>query len=177
MIIKKCECFSVKYLIISKGDYKSCSTKEQNECVDSIFDNLTETDINSKCSIDCPMECEEVSYEHTISTVEFPSKIYAKFIRTRFLNDYFDLKELDYETIREHVLALDINYEDLKYTIITESPYKTFANLVGDIGGTCSVFLGLSLLRSVRILEFFSDLIINKCKCEKNDEDDLKNDT
>jgi hypothetical protein len=144
-------------------------TQQQNDCVNLIFKNLTESDINSKCSIDCPMECEEVSYEHTISTVEFPSKIYAKFIKTRYLKNYFDLKELDYETIREHVLALDINYEDLKYTIITESPYKTFANLVGDIGGTCSVFLGLSLFGSVRILEFCLELIVKKCKFIKND--------
>jgi hypothetical protein len=169
--MEKCNCFAVKFQVVSKDkqSYKPCNTFDKNDCVDAILKSMTDdTETKKSCLRDCPLECEEISYEHTISTVEFPSKIYAKFIKKKFLSSFFEASELNFETIREHTLALDINYDELKYTTITESPYKTFSALVADIGGTCSIFLGLNLLGFVRIFEFFSDLIVLYCNRNRN---------
>ena len=116
---------------------------------------LLNEDINAQCSTDCPLECDSINYELSMSTANFPTRVFAKLLRQReHIRRQFEPNEtITYEKLKESVLALDINYAELKYTVMSESASKTIIDLIASIGGTIGLFLGTSLLGIVDVIE------------------------
>ena len=115
------------------------------------------------CSSECPLECDSISYELSLSTANFPTRIFSKILKQRdTIKSQFEPNEtISYESLKECVLALDINYAELKYKVISESASKTIIDLIASIGGTIGLFLGTSLLGIVDIIESAFKLIIS----------------
>jgi energy-converting hydrogenase Eha subunit G len=60
---------------------------------------------------------------------------------------------MNYENVRKSVAKVSIFYNDLRETVITENVKISMADLISSIGGTLGLFVGMSLLSSIEILE------------------------
>ncbi len=125
------------------------------------------------CSSLCPLECDSITYDLSTSTANYPTRVYSKLLKKQQkITKYFKDEEVTFEKLKESLLALDINYAELKYTYISESKSKTIIDLIASIGGTIGLFLGTSLLSAVEILEHLYEMILKLTsrKEKKNDE-------
>ena len=61
---------------------------------------------------------------------------------------------------KKNILSLTIYYPDLSYTKISESPKLSTSNLISNIGGTMGLYVGISLLSLVEIIELIIEIIL-----------------
>ena len=119
--------------------------------------NFSKTIFNEKCSNYCPLECSTINYQVLTSTLDFPT---SGNISSKDQTGYFDSKFANYEEVKKRFYSLVIFYEDLKYTLITESPNIELVDLVSNVGGILGVFLGISFLSFIEIVELIIQYII-----------------
>ena len=124
-------------------------------CSETIYEKFLKEDIDKQCSPSCPLECDSVNYELSLSTASYPTRVFANVLsRRESIRRHFGENEtITYEKLKESVLALDINFAELKYTLISESASKSIVDLIASIGGTIGLFLGTSLLGIVDVIE------------------------
>ena len=88
-------------------------------------------------------------------------------IRRQFNNN---ISAVTYDTLRRQVLSLNIYYDELIYTIISEDYKMEVLDLIGAVGGTLGLFAGVSFLSFFEVLELAVKLIqtlISKRKSNK----------
>lgn len=127
---------------------------------------------DTECSDQCPEECVTTSLKYTRKITSYPppdsSAIKARLFR--FLNVteitgyelsayFWDNFNYDYTgrsndwLVRSLSIEVNLNYENAKYEILTEIPKLSLNDLIANIGGTFGLFLGISLLSFVEILD------------------------
>ena len=122
------------------------------ECVSEQF--VDDTSVES-CLKDCPLECESITFDLQLSSLEYPS---IQFFNA-FLNDTSSFQtqnSLDlssYEKFKECFLAVNIFYPFLQYNKITIAPKLSVIDLISQIGGSLGMFLGFSLFHFVEVGE------------------------
>ncbi|XP_033126038.1 degenerin mec-10-like [Anneissia japonica] len=127
---------------------------------------------------ECRIPCSEIKYEKTISQSLWPSESYVNTLLESIyaINQSHRNRLYDLPTAQQNLVRLEVYYEDLSYTSISESPAYTWESLFGDIGGTLGLYIGLSMLTVVEFFEFVIDLvvyIINKL-CKRNKVTELR---
>ena len=91
---------------------------------------------------------------------QFSAEIYHDFFKenTAFKSK-FDEEEITLKMVKEGLTKLNIYYDSLTYTEMTESISMNSVSLLSSIGGFMGMFLGMSLMTLVEILEIFIKLI------------------
>ena len=64
-----------------------------------------------------------------------------------------------YQQIKQSIASININYNQLGYTQIKEAQKITAIDLATNIGGTMGLFLGLSFLSFIEIIELLIEII------------------
>jgi hypothetical protein len=157
-IQNKCKCFSSVSTRIHET--LACLNSTQIDCLMNIYQNF---DINS-CSLDCPLECEFVSYNFQVSSVIYPSLEYYNMFKNdsgaiENFSTKFEITMPAYESFREYFYAINIYYSSLKYTYISESPQMTVLNLLSSLGGSLGMFLGFSVFSLLEVIELLFELV------------------
>jgi hypothetical protein len=135
------------------------------------------------CVPQCPYECESVSYDLKLSNSDFPSAHYHMlslndpFYRSIFtansnglFNSTEDLLHSTVDLARNIMVKIFIYFDEIKTTEISETPTMTFENMLANIGGTLGLFIGVSLLSFVELIELLFEIIFvltNKCGNKK----------
>ena len=83
-------------------------------------------------------------------------RLFCKYDRN---NPFFRGQDLDYDEYKSRALALNIYFKTLQYTLITESAKSSIVELFSNIGGTLGLFLGISLLSFVEIIELVLEIL------------------
>ena len=124
---KSCNC-SLSYQL-GLGGNDTCN----KDCVKPIVE--TEFDYNGNCSSECPLECDLVSFDLTKNKEKIvDSDFYDVFKKN--LNKSNKFSNFTFESIKEKIIFLHINFGKMSFTKITEVPKKTFTDLIADLGGT-----------------------------------------
>lgn len=92
-------------------------------------------------------------------------------------NEIID-ENFDTESDKDSVLALNVFYNTGSYTKITEKQAMEPQSLFPSVGGTLGLFLGISILSFVEIIEVAIEIIawcISKCMPKRNRHFDIKN--
>jgi uncharacterized membrane protein len=84
--------------------------------------------------------------------------------RDSFISKY-DNETLSDESIKNGLVKINIFYDSLSYTQITESVKMNKVSLLASIGGFMGMFLGMSLMTFIEILELLVRLILDKINC------------
>jgi hypothetical protein len=71
------------------------------------------------------------------------------------LNAEPDPLSANQELVSSNYMSVSINYDIIRYEVLTESKAMTFSQLLGAIGGSMGLFLGISL---ISVLEVVADL-------------------
>ena len=142
--------------------YDECMTNKES----TIQDNI--------CSIICPAECEQYTYEYDVSLSDFPSTNYAyKLINDRHdhFKKLFQTENITYDMFKKSVSSFHFYFDELVVNDITASPSVEFVDLISNIGGIFGLFVGLSVLSFVEIIELtfnITNIIIKVKRLRKN---------
>ena len=80
----------------------------------------------------CPLECD--SFEYSIDRFSTP--------------------------LKGNEITIFIYYESLKYTLISQQPKTLLIDLIPNIGGILGLFIGISFLSFIEIIELFIEIIL-----------------
>ncbi|XP_066292663.1 amiloride-sensitive sodium channel subunit alpha-like [Branchiostoma lanceolatum] len=116
----------------------------------------------------CPASCSDKVYGKAIGLSEWPADSYLTNVLTKLQTKKGRRPGTailgDTDRFKRNLLKLNIYYEALNYEKISESPGYEEESLLGDLGGQLGLWVGMSLLSAMEILEIFADLFAILCK-------------
>ena len=87
-------------------------------------------------------------------------------IRSKFLN-----KSLTFMDLQNSVSALNVYYDDLSYTLISQQPKLQLVDLISNVGGLLGLFIGVSFLSFAEAIEIIFEVVCSllqsKCSITK----------
>ena len=86
---------------------------------------------------------------------EYPSPSYYLDLRQKTVikNQFPGYSIIPFKELKESTLALNIYYQYLSYTHINQMPKSTIADLLASLGGNLGLFMGVSMLTLVELVE------------------------
>jgi hypothetical protein len=158
-------CSNLFALEESNCSCNSTWSRFDQECIRKAFDS--ETDMthcvadylqefrksqSKKCKKYCPLECDSLSY----SIIPYSESIlYSGNISAKRKTDATYAKFNMYEETRQKYIYVAVYYKNLKYTFVSQNPKIETFNFISNIGGTLSLFMGISFLSLIEIFEIF----------------------
>jgi hypothetical protein len=129
---------------------------ETKKCVEKFLTNFRKESIYQRCNDYCPLECDSMSYIITPYTEHFP--VGGKIGKKNKIENDLELFET-YEQVNKYFLNLEVYYKDLRYTYLSDEPKTEFFDFISNIGGILGVFLGISFLSFIEIVEIFFEIL------------------
>lgn len=144
-----------------------CISQTQIICQEKFFENFY-TDIPSFCLENCPHECVKYEYGIEISQSEYLTEWYWNATLTvarRYANiSRLSRKKIsqinNLEEAKKSLLAINFFYIDLNLRKISDIPVWDTTAFLSSIGGNLGLFVGISLLSGVEIIDFAIRLIL-----------------
>ena len=159
-LINTCNCSDIVTPIIRDSTY--CETTNELQCFNKFSDFFSKSDLNSLCEYACPSQCKTIEYNLGLSTCAFPTLSYARNLQTsdwgKFPYDINDTELIQF--CREGFLKVIVSYDNLYYTSVDEVPSMTLNDLLGNLGGQLGLFIGISFLSLVEIIELIVAICI-----------------
>jgi hypothetical protein len=150
-LIKTCNCSSTYLSLIY--NVSVCTSELENNCSIGFYRSFTSDFLKEHCSPACPLECETQTFAYFLSTMGYPTSlqldVYAQDERVQRL--YFN-KSFS-SSLKSNIVSVSINYGKLAYTLIEEEPKLDVVTMLSNIGGALGLFLGISVLTFVELLE------------------------
>jgi hypothetical protein len=148
---EKCACQLISYKYYS--NMTTCLRFNITNCQIESMHQFLEKKMAENC--DCPLECSKTYYNYMYSFNDYPSRYYAnilakhKWIKSKFSKNK---TEITYEDLKPRITAINIFYDELKETFITQEKKMNFVDLISGIGGILGLFLGNNLSCSINML-------------------------
>ena len=119
--------------------------------------------IKEKCVHLCPLECQTVEYKYTLSFIQVTGqgffKGYAKTIANNAnLADDFVTSPINGETVGKSLVVLNIYYDSLTYTEITDTENMSYALLLANVASTLGLFLGINVLSLFELIDVLIEI-------------------
>lgn len=141
MVVSSCSCYDLYLPQPLNKIVNACSWEVLYSCVGPIYAGYFDlnSDEPAKCIKDCPAECESTNFNLDLSYATFPTPFYAYLLST-YQNIHPEKsagRQLsnDSDEVKSSVMAVNIYYDDISYSLIEESPAITTDELFGNIGG------------------------------------------
>ena len=111
------------------------------------------------CFHQCPTECSTNVLSTSQHFTDYPTHS-----STKFLFDQPIIKSLysstpTYEQVKQSTLAVNVYYGNSFYTLIEDEPATDFSTLIANVGGNLALFLGLSVLSLLELVEFVISIV------------------
>lgn len=156
IVVNKCNCSNPFYLSLIGA--RTCEYKSEIDCSQRVFSNRSI--LQAECIDKCPLECNSTNYRTTMSSLQLLGDLYVGYLKeNKRLTADFVTKPINSQTARESVTRLNIFYESLSYEISREQAKLEIVDLLSNIGGTLSLFLGISLLSFCELVEVIIEII------------------
>ncbi|GFN95680.1 acid-sensing ion channel 4 [Plakobranchus ocellatus] len=136
---------------IAACTFKKLKDKSAEICGCSNNDKMF-SETSTSNSLGCPRPCYMQDYEPQLSITYFPSDSEKTLVH--HLNPAVKFREL-----RKSYLGLRINFKDMILRVSEHVPEQDSNTLFGAIGGNMGLFLGISILTLVEIVEFLIILL------------------
>lgn len=130
-----------------------------------MFEDFFNSEIPQSCADKCPLECDAITYNLFTSSSLYPARVYSDslmqnvWIREKYAND---MSKLTFDDLKQRMVQISVFYGDLGYDNFDESIKTEVIDLISNIGGTMGLFLGISFLSFVEILDIFLQILFNK---------------
>jgi hypothetical protein len=161
-----CNCTDPQYESFY-DDVDICHDGESWACLSDIYFNFVKGNYSDTfCKQQCPLECIKTRYYFSTSSNKINIDYYSKTI------DEFALKNgiinenetLSLEDKSNSIIKFNIYYDSLSYTVTTESAAMDVVALLSNMGGTLGLFLGVSVLTAVELIEIIIQAILISIK-------------
>jgi hypothetical protein len=160
-IIETCKCYISSFDKLN-GNIP-CLSNQQNICQSKIFiEFFVESKVYIECNQYCPLECCSISYQLWPSFASYPTRGYAKksLLKNTIITSKFQNETLTYDLLKQSVLSLNVYYDQLIYIKITKNIKTELIDLISNIGGLLGLFLGISFLSFVEIIEIIFETLV-----------------
>ena len=162
LIIDRCNCHIDFYPIL----YSTNSCSLISDCVIKAANEIGHL-VDTKCLKECPLECEGMWFDKTVSINDFSNPSFEESLR-----NYQEYKNLfNNNSINSNNLAfVNIFYKSFNHVSITENPTLTIIGLFSTIGGVAGLFLGASFLTLLELISVLMQTILiikNKNKIDE----------
>jgi hypothetical protein len=156
-IIEQCGCYSLEYPNLSL-QVRPCLNLSSYYCIDTqanAFDAV-------KCQTrECPLECDSVTYDLSLSCLTNPSlKEFYSFrledkenFEKMLENSSYTNVTFTYDLFKSMWLSVWVYYPSLEYTRIVETPKVTLLDLLTQIGGSLGLFVSFSVFTLFELIE------------------------
>ena len=119
--------------------------------------------IPDDCNEGCPLECNSEKNTFASSSLDYSSKVYADLIRKKeVIMRRYGNRTPTYDDLKNSIMKLNINYQELAYTLVEESQKTTWLDLLSNVGGTLGLFTGFSFLSVVEFFEIIFEIALYK---------------
>jgi hypothetical protein len=165
---KKCKCYDAIVRSVDFSLVPCINTKEAICQIETM--KYFSTKSNEICADQCPAECYTTTYSFKSSTQAYPARSYAySLLKDESMLARFENKtNVDYETLKENILAVNVYFEALESTTIDEGKQMEMVDLIAGIGGTLGLFLGISVLSLFEVVEILLEILLSKTKKQKS---------
>ncbi|XP_035666346.1 amiloride-sensitive sodium channel subunit gamma-like [Branchiostoma floridae] len=161
-MINICGCADISYMLPQGATYCNFSTSVAT-CEEGVKRRIATA--NLTCA--CPASCSDRVFRKSIGLAEWPADSYLPTVlsklRTKSRGPGTGILG-DSDEFKRNLLKVNIYYEALNFERITESPGYEVENLLGDIGGQLGLWVGMSCLSAMEIMEVLVDIVIILCK-------------
>ena len=157
-IFNACNCTYPFY--VSLFGYAECSDEKSLKCSSDVSEKLIpDKYVQALCEALCPLECNLTEYEASVTSLQLIGDYYVDLLKEKpnLVNDFVD-RSINATTARDSVVRVNIFYESLSYSMSTEIPKMDFVSLFSNIGGTLSLFLGVSVFSVFEIVEVLMEI-------------------
>jgi len=119
-------------------------------------------DTEKNCNYLCPLECESTQYkisESLTSIADYSNSEQYSLEMIPRIQKKLNITVNSTEEFNKNNLQLQVTFDSLKYTKISQTPKTTLSSLVSNLGGSTGLFLDLSFMSVCRAIEFFLGII------------------
>ena len=115
---------------------------------------MSGTYITENCLTKCPLECTQRLMSPSIITYTFPSSpAYVTYVQSlASLTSRFSTQK-DFKSLSNYLVQITVHYDNLAFVQVEEEEKMTMEDMVGILGGHLHLFLGMSLLSFVELIE------------------------
>ncbi|XP_013401983.1 acid-sensing ion channel 1C-like [Lingula anatina] len=150
-MIEKCQCVKfLKFGKIRQSTGRFCNPKELFYCYGPNYDVFIQK--KGQCKHVCPVACESIKYEVSLSQVPFADYYAEEMINDSGYRDVIDFKK---NTARLDIFFMEISYERREQY----QAYNAFT-LGCDIGGALGLILGASVLTLFEVGDFIILMVL-----------------
>ena len=135
---------------------------EQEECTDNFY--FSEFNVGSfivdNCIKRCPLQCDIHRFDNRQSFYKYPDLIYVKNTLQKneiLINRYSNQTDFT-ENLASNVVKFSVSYDSLVYAEAKEEAKIPWDAFLGTIGCHLHLFLGMSALSIVEIVELFAQI-------------------
>jgi hypothetical protein len=165
MTIQACGCHDLVFRPVLVA--APCLSQTQITCTNEIWLQYTTSDVKGMCTKYCPLECNSITFSMTSSQLEYPSESYGSILLndTVYMDKFFSayqlsqtnssltLSDINYSILKNNIARVSIYYETSVYQYVSEFPSMDGTALLGNLGGTLGLFLGMSVISILEITE------------------------
>ena len=181
LIQKTCQCKSIQLdeyhdehslkEASSNMTYCDISDRLDNKCIAGVVNS-----IGNETSCKCPLRCNEISYPTQVSSSRWPSKLYWGYLAYQHQIIYHgqlvepvtikdslmenspggeetEAMEEIREYINENFLLLEVNFKSMTLERIEEVRKYDFFSFLASLGGSLSLYLGISIVAAFEVFE------------------------
>ena len=184
-IINNCGCYDMGFPSSITNDtiLRGCYDPKDLTCIDSTYLQYINNNQDSYCYAQCPLECTEIIIELAPSYSNYPTQWYANQMlnNSAFLTMVAKTAATNFTPtvsfLQSNTLQLNVYYNTMGYMVIQESAAVTVDVLIAQFGGNVGLFLGMTFMSLIEIVEVVFYMIyfnIKKLIQKKKDEKEEK---
>lgn len=167
-IESSCKCYYPGLLRIDLN-LPPCSDSDmkQVKCVEEVYIHVFDDEFNKECNQLCPLECDKMIFSTVYSQL---NQMSVERARLYLINPLIGPKinatlsfysnQSWYEVVTKSVVRFNVFYDSLSLLEVSEKPNFTFVDLISSMGGTFGLFLGISVLSVLELVEFVFEVIL-----------------
>ena len=166
-VVNNCSCYDPEFPNTNSTDMNNitfCHDPEKLNCMTNVEAYFSDNGLTTDCSNSCPMECLSAEYKTSMHTASYPTEWYLDLLlkQTNLVNKFSNFSQNSpnlNSLIKNSVVKISIFYNDISYDALVESPVLTFDVLLGNVGGSLGLFIGISFLSLVEIFELIFEIL------------------
>ena len=165
-IERECKCYD--YFHPSIRSNKICNSTWEIDCSKKQQEIFEKNELILTCNEMCPFECKKVIFSTIHSQInEFSNEKAQEYFEHKLLNSKYEQFNSSLADVKQSIINLNVFYDRMSFTDITEKPSFSFVDLVSNVGGTFGLFIGISLLSILEMVEIIYEMLLI---CFKNKE-------